>query len=66
MATAIATIPILTGKVAQDFESQAQKTYKEYLRRQSIPRLHAEDVRLYEERMQKLRKILGKAKLRGL
>ncbi len=66
MAIAIATIPILTGKVARDFEAEAQKTYKEYLRRQSIPELHAEDVRLYDERMQWLKKILNKSEIKGV
>ncbi len=64
MAIEIASIPILTGKVARNFEAEAQKTLKEYLRRQSVPELHAEDVRLYEERMQWLKKILNKSKIK--
>ena len=37
MALAIASVPVLTGKVAEQFEAQAEKTYQEYLRRTSEP-----------------------------
>lgn len=31
MALAISSIPVLTGKAAEDFEAQAQKTYADHL-----------------------------------
>lgn len=35
MALVIASVPVLTGEVAEKFESQAEKTYEEYLKRAS-------------------------------
>ena len=36
MALVIASVPVLTGEVAEKFESQAEKTYEEYLKRASF------------------------------
>ena len=35
MALAIASVLVLTGEVTEKFESQAEKTYEEYLKRSS-------------------------------
>lgn len=43
MVLVIASVPVLTGEVAEKFESQAEKTYEEYLKRASEEK--NEDVR---------------------
>ena len=63
MALAIASVPVLTGEVAEKFESQAEKTYEEYLKRASEEK--NKDAH-YEESIQKVRSILAKSKLKGI
>ena len=63
MALVIASVPVLTGEVAEKFESQAEKTYEEYLKRASEEK--NEDVR-YEQGIQMVRSILAKSKLKGV
>lgn len=61
MATAIATIPVLTGEVAERFEREAQAAYE-----RSLCRTDAEKKELAERNrrgMELVRKILAKAKL---
>lgn len=60
MALAIVSVPVLTGKVAEQFEAQAKKTYQEYLRRTSEPDTTRPK---YEQGVLMVKKILAKAKL---
>lgn len=62
MATAIATIPVLTGEVAERFEREAQTTYE-----RSLNRTEAEKKELSERNrrgMEMVRKMLAKSKLK--
>lgn len=63
MASAIASIPVLTGDVAEKFETQAQKTYKEYLQRASQ---HKNKDARYERGVRMVQAILEKSKRKGL
>lgn len=61
MATAIATIPVLTGDVAERFEREAQVTYE-----RSLNRTETEKKELAERNrrgMEMVRKMLAKSKL---
>lgn len=61
MATTIATIPVLTGDVAERFEKEAQAAYEK-----SLNRTEAEKKELAERNrrgMEMVRKILAKSKL---
>lgn len=61
MASPIASIPVLTGEVAQEFEAQANKTYNEYLKRVSCQEGDNAD---YEQGIQMVRSILATSGLR--
>ena len=59
MALAIASVPVLTGEVAEKFESQANKIYEEYLKRtldKKNKNVH------YEQGVQFVKDILAKSK----
>ena len=61
MATAIATIPVLTGDVAERFEKEAQATYE-----RSLNRTETEKKELAERNrrgMEMVRKMLAKSHL---
>ena len=61
MATPIATIPVLTGEVAEIFEREAQATYE-----RSLNRTEAEKSELSERNkrgMEMVRRILAKSNL---
>ena len=61
MATPIASIPVLTGEVAENFEKEAQATYEK-----SLNRTDAEKTELAERNrrgLEMVRKILAKSKL---
>lgn len=61
MATAIATIPVLTGEAAARFEAEAQATYEK-----SLHRTEAEKRELAERNrrgMEMVRQVLAKSKL---
>jgi vacuolar-type H+-ATPase subunit H len=61
MATRIASIPVLTGEVAERFEQEAQKTYQQYLNRSEEER---KEIRTrYEEGIRKVRAMLAKSKM---
>lgn len=62
MALAIASIPVLTGDVAEKFERQAQETYEAYIHRNEEERKTAKAQ--YEQGMRMVQKILAKSKLR--
>ena len=59
MALPIASIPVLTGEVAQRFETEAQANYERYLHRTEDERL-AEEIAL-KKGFESLRKMLSKA-----
>ncbi|MBD5279495.1 MAG: hypothetical protein HDS35_02980 [Bacteroides sp.] len=61
MALPIASIPILTGEVAQKFEMEAQANYQRYLALTEQEK-KAEDEAL-ERGLDKLRRMLNKAHL---
>lgn len=63
MALPIASIPVLTGDVARNFEESAQATYQRYLNRTEEEK-KAEDKAL-ERVFAELRQILEKAHLGG-
>ena len=59
MALAIASIPVLTGAVAENFEAQAQKSYEEFLNRtDSEKQIVAEK---YEKGMTMVQRVLAKS-----
>ena len=61
MATAIATIPVLTGEVAERFEMEAQATYE-----RSLSRTDSEKREIAEHNkrgLEMVRKMLAKSKL---
>ena len=61
MATAIATIPVLTGDVAERFEKEAQATYE-----RSLNRTETEKKELAERNrrgLEMVRKMLAKSNL---
>jgi vacuolar-type H+-ATPase subunit H len=61
MATRIASIPVLTGEVAERFEQEAQRTYQQYLNRSEEER---KEIRTrYEEGIRKVRAMLAKSKM---
>jgi hypothetical protein len=61
MATKIASIPVLTGEVAEQFEREAQQTYEQYLNRSEEERMAIRS--RYEEGVRKVRAMLAKSKL---
>lgn len=64
MASTIASIPVLTGEVAENFEAQAKKTYNEYVKRASDLK-NEKDTR-YGQGVQMVRDILTKSTLKGV
>lgn len=62
MALAIASIPVLTGDVAERFEREAQKTYEDYTHRSEEEKKKAKAQ--YERGMKMVQQILAKSKLR--
>ena len=61
MALPIASIPVLTGEVAQRFEAEAQANYQRYLNRSEEEK--QADAEALERGFAKLRRILAKAYL---
>lgn len=61
MALPIASIPVLTGEVAQRFEEQAQANYQQYLNRSEEEKKADEEA--LERGFAKLRRMLAKAHL---
>lgn len=65
MASAIASIPVLKGNVAEEFEAQAKKTYDEYLKQTSCLKIKNRGTH-YEHSIQTVRNILAKSRLKGI
>ena len=61
MALPIASIPVLTGEVAQRFEEQVQANYQRYLNRTEEQKKADEEA--LERGFAKLRRMLAKAHL---
>lgn len=61
MATAIATIPVLTGDVAERFEKEAQATYERSLNRTEIEK--KELAERNRRGMEMVRRMLAKSNL---
>ena len=61
MAIAIASIPVLTGKAAEDFETQAEENYRQYVKRARRPQATAST---YEQGVEMVRAILAKSQLK--
>lgn len=59
MALAISSVPVLTGEVAEKFETEAQKSYKKYLNRSESEK--QEVAERYERGMEMVRKVLAKS-----
>lgn len=62
MALTIASIPVLTGEVAESFERQAQQTYEHCLHLTADEKDKAKTQ--YEQGMRMVEKILAKSRLR--
>lgn len=61
MATAIASIPVLTGEVAEHFEAEAHKTYEKYRNRTENEK--REVAERYKRGMELVRKVLENSEL---
>lgn len=61
MALPIASIPVLTGEVAQRFEEEAQRNYEKVLNRTPEEKKAAQE--RYERGMAIVRKVLANSKL---
>lgn len=61
MAIPIASIPVLTGEVAQKFEAEAQKNYERFLNRTDEERKADEEA--LRKGFTRLRRVLAKAHL---
>ncbi len=61
MALPIASIPVLTGEVAQRFEAEAQANYEKFLHR--TPEEEKAMRERYNRGMERVRKMLSKAHL---
>lgn len=59
MASTIASVPILTGEVAERFETEAQKNYEKYLNRSESEKMEVAE--RYERGMELVRKVLAKS-----
>jgi hypothetical protein len=59
MALPIATIPVLTGEVAERFEAEAQKNYEHWKNRTSEEKRADEEA--YQKGMEKLHRMLAHA-----
>jgi hypothetical protein len=62
MALPIATVPVLTGEVAERFESEAQKNYESYLNRSEDENNAVRE--RYEKGMEIVRKVMKNSQLR--
>lgn len=63
MALTIASIPVLTGEVAENFERQAQQTYERCRHLTADEKNKAKSQ--YEQGMSMVKKILAKSRLRA-
>ena len=61
MALPIASIPVLTGEVAQRFEAEAQANYKKFLNR--TPKEEKAVRERYDRGIERVRKMLAKSHL---
>lgn len=61
MALPIATIPVLTGEVAQRFEAEAQANYEKALNRTPEERKAVRE--RYEQGIEEVRRMLAKSNL---
>ena len=61
MALPIASIPVLTGEVAQRFEAEAQANYKKFLNR--TPEEEKAVRERYDRGIERVRKMLAKSHL---
>lgn len=61
MAIEIASIPVLTGEVAERFETEAQATYERYLHRTDDEERTVRES--YEKGMALVRQVLAKSEL---
>ncbi len=61
MAIAIASVPVLTGKVAQKFEAEAQSNYERFLNRGESENKEIAD--RYERGMKLVREVLAKSRI---
>lgn len=59
MALAISSVPVLTGEVAEKFETEAQKTYEKYLNRNEKEKKEATE--RYERGMELVNRMLAKS-----
>lgn len=59
MALAIASVPVLTGEVAEKFEAEAQKNYEKYLNRSASEK--KEVIERYERGMEMVRQVMAKS-----
>lgn len=64
MALPIASIPVLTGEVAEQFEAEAQATYQRFLNRTEAEKKAEEEA--LEKGFEKLRRMLAKSHLGDL
>ncbi len=63
MALAIASVPVLTGEVAERFEAEAQKTYEKYINRSEKEK--KETAERYERGMEMVKQMLAKSHIRA-
>ncbi len=59
MALTIASVPVLTGKVGEQFETEAQKAYNDYLNRNDEEKRTVSEN--YEKGMEIVRSVLAKS-----
>lgn len=59
MALTIASIPVLTGEVAEKFETEAQNNYKKYINRSEKEKRRVAE--RYERGMEMVRQVLAKS-----
>lgn len=59
MALAISSIPVLTGEVADYFESEAQKTYEQYMNRSAKEKASVQEK--YKRGQELVNKVLSKS-----
>lgn len=63
MAMAIASVPVLTGEVAEKFETEAQNNYEKDLNRSEEEKKNVAE--RYERGMEMVRKVLAKSHIGG-
>ena len=59
MALAIASVPVLTGEVAEKFETEAQKSYEKFLNRSQSEKKDVAE--RYERGMKIVKQVLAKS-----